>query len=65
VACFPDGPEGGHKVTNRTDAGVRILMLSTMNEPSITVFADSDKVVLKPLRKVFRSVDTVDYWDGE
>jgi uncharacterized cupin superfamily protein len=65
VVAFPDGPEGGHKVTNRTDATVRILMLSTMNETSIAVFADSGKVVLKPLRQIFRQADAIDYWDGE
>jgi uncharacterized cupin superfamily protein len=65
IVAFPDGPEGAHKVTNRTDATVRIVMLSTMHEPSIAVFADTGKVVLKPLRKVFREVDSVGYWDGE
>jgi uncharacterized cupin superfamily protein len=65
VVAFPDGPAGGHKVTNRTATAVRIMMLSTMHQPSITVFADSGKVVLKPLRKVFRESDAIGYWDGE
>lgn len=65
VVGFPEGPEGGHKVTNRTDGTVRILMLSTMHETSIAVFADSGKVILKPLREVFREADAIGYWDGE
>jgi hypothetical protein len=40
-------------------------MLSTMHEPAIAVFADTGKLVLKPLRKVFREADAVGYWDGE
>ena len=30
LVCFPPGPEGAHKVTNRSGAVARILMLSTM-----------------------------------
>jgi uncharacterized cupin superfamily protein len=65
IVGFLDGPEGAHKVTNRSEAVVRILMLSTLNEPSIAVFADSGKVLLKPLRRIFREADAVGYWDGE
>jgi uncharacterized cupin superfamily protein len=65
VVAFPEGPAGGHKVTNRSDARVRVLMLSTKSETSIAVFADSGKVILKPVRQVFRQADAVGYWDGE
>src|SRR3954467_11334479 len=29
LVCFPAGPEGGHKVTNRSDANARVLLMST------------------------------------
>jgi uncharacterized cupin superfamily protein len=68
VVCFPQGPGGGHKVTNRADTVVRILMLSTMpvNELSICVYPDSDKVGVWPWPgKRLRMAESVDYWDGE
>jgi uncharacterized cupin superfamily protein len=68
VVCFPVGPDGAHKVTNRSAAVVRILMLSTMpaNELSISVYPDSDKVGVWPWPgKRLRLSDSVEYWDGE
>jgi len=68
VVCFRRGPDGGHKVTNRADAVVRILMLSTIpaNELSICVYPDSDKVGVWPWPgKRLRMAESVDYWDGE
>jgi len=71
---FLEGPDGAHKVTNRSDSVVRILMLSTIPETriagssdpiSITVYPDSDKVGVWPPGKRFRLSDGVDYWDGE
>jgi uncharacterized cupin superfamily protein len=62
------GPDGGHKVTNGSDAVVRVLMLSTMpvNELSICVYPDSDKVGVWPWPgKRLRTTESVDYWDGE
>ncbi len=69
VVCFPNGPEGAHRLTNRTDATVRVLMLSTMTEPSAAVYPDSDKIGLWPGDKqdtiMVRRESRVDYWDGE
>jgi uncharacterized cupin superfamily protein len=67
VVCFPVGPEGAHQVINRSDAVVRILMLSTipLNELSICVYPDSDKVGVWPPGKRLRMGENVDYWDGE
>ncbi|MDQ3672178.1 MAG: cupin domain-containing protein [Actinomycetota bacterium] len=75
LVCFVLGPDGAHKVTNRSDTVVRILMLSTIPETripgsndriSITVYPDSDKVGVWPPGKRFRlSAENVDYWDGE
>jgi len=72
VVCFPEGPEGAHKVTNLTDETVRVLMLSTKSEPSVAVYPDSDKIGVWPEPgggpdKVMlrRSDGSVDYYDGE
>jgi uncharacterized cupin superfamily protein len=65
LVCFPEGPEGAHKVTNRSDAPVRVLMFSTRHETAVAVYPDSDKVGVWPLGKLFRIADAVDYYDGE
>jgi uncharacterized cupin superfamily protein len=65
LVCFPEGPEGAHKVTNRTDGLVRILMLSTKTETAVSVYPDGGKVGVYPLDMYFRLSDAVDYWDGE
>ena len=69
VICFPPGPEGAHKVTNRTGETVRVLMLSTMVEPSVAVYPDSDKIGVWPGDKrdhiLVRRESVVDYWDRE
>jgi uncharacterized cupin superfamily protein len=65
LVCFPEGPEGAHKLTNHADATARILMLSTMQETNAAVYPDSGKVGVWPLKKLFRLSDAVDYWDGE
>jgi uncharacterized cupin superfamily protein len=65
VVCFPEGPDGAHKVTNDSDELVRILMLSTKAKTAVAVYPDSGKVGVWPLGKLFRLADEVDYWDGE
>jgi uncharacterized cupin superfamily protein len=69
VVCFPVGPEGAHKIDNRTDETVRILLLSTMVSPDMAVYPDSDKVGVFGLpegaSQLFRASSAVDYYDGE
>jgi uncharacterized cupin superfamily protein len=65
VVVFLEGPEGAHKVTNRTDEPVRIAIFSTKNEPDVTIYPDSDKIGIWPPGKIFRLGDAVDYFDGE
>jgi uncharacterized cupin superfamily protein len=74
LVCLTKGPDGAHKVTNRSHAVVRILMLSTIPETriagssdpiTITVYRDSNKVSVWPPGKRFRLTDAVDYWAGE
>ena len=69
VVCFPVGPEGAHKVTNRGDDTARVLMVSTRFEPSVAIYPDSDKLGVWPgdMRDhlLARRSSAVDYWDGE
>jgi uncharacterized cupin superfamily protein len=70
VICFPPGPTGAHKVTNRGDAIARIMMFSSAREPAVAVYPDSDKIGVwpgNPEDKVMlrRGDGKVDYWDGE
>jgi uncharacterized cupin superfamily protein len=63
VVCFPAGPEGAHKVTGPA----RVLMISTLNEPSVAVYPDSDKlgVFVGDYRLMVERDSGVDYWLGE
>ena len=70
IACFPPGPAGAHKVTNRSDSVVRVMMFSSAREPAVAVYPDSDKIGVWPGNaedKVMlrRGDGNVDYWDGE
>jgi uncharacterized cupin superfamily protein len=65
IVCFPEGPDGAHKVTNRRQETARIAILSTKHEPSIAIYPDSDKIGVWPPGKLFRLGDAVDYWAGE
>jgi len=69
VVCFPMGPEGAHKVTNRSEETARVLMLSTMPRVSVAVYPDSGKLLASPGtrddRLMVRRESEVDYYDGE
>jgi uncharacterized cupin superfamily protein len=70
VVCFPVGPEGAHKLTNRSGEVIRVLMLSTKFDPSVAVYPDSDKIGVWPASDrrdhvIVRRESAVDYWDGE
>jgi uncharacterized cupin superfamily protein len=67
VVCFVDGPDGAHKVTNRSDQMARVLMVSNIPRKgvSICVYPDSDKVGVFPPGGRYRMSQTLDYWDGE
>ncbi len=70
VLCFPPGPAGAHKVSNRDGPPARILMFSSSREPAVAVYPDSDKIGVwpgNPGDKVMlrRADGNVDYWDGE
>ena len=65
MICFPEGPEGAHQLFNRTEEPVRVIMLSTIDEPSVGVYPDSGKIGVWPPGRLFREADAVDYWVGE
>jgi uncharacterized cupin superfamily protein len=70
VVCFPAGPEGGHKLTNRSSETARIVMFSSAQEPSVSVYPDSDKIGVWPgieadTVMLRRSDGHVGYYEGE
>jgi uncharacterized cupin superfamily protein len=70
LVCFPPGPSGAHKVTNRAAEAARVLMFSSAREPPVAVYPDSDKIGVWPGNEadtvMLRRADgAVDYYDGE
>ncbi len=65
LVCFPEGPEGAHKLTARGDETVRLVIFSTVHDPAVAVYPDSGKIAVWPPGKLFRMADAVGYWDGE
>lgn len=70
IACFPPGPVGAHKVTNRRDSPARVVMFSSAREPAVAVYPDSDKIGVWPGNSddevmLRRAAGKVGYWDGE
>jgi uncharacterized cupin superfamily protein len=61
ILCFPVGPGGGHQVTGPGT----VLIFSTKRVPDSVEYPDSGKIEVRPPGKIFRSADSVDYWDGE
>jgi uncharacterized cupin superfamily protein len=69
LVCFPDGPDGAHRVINRDDVLARVMFLSTKELPTNICYPDSGKWLMRngPGRTTlaFREADAVDYWEGE
>jgi uncharacterized cupin superfamily protein len=74
MVSFPAGEDGAHQVQNRTDETVRILMVSEMNAPEISLYPDSGKVgafgrapgSLGEGLELYLSRDAqLRYWEGE
>ncbi|MCU4742542.1 cupin domain-containing protein [Natronoglomus mannanivorans] len=74
--ALPADERGAHRVINDSDEPLSYLVLSTMDEPDVTVYPDSDKLGVfvgtppggrgeRTLDGYYRREDTVDYWDGE
>jgi uncharacterized cupin superfamily protein len=69
VVCFPPGPAGAHKLTNKGEEPVRVLMFSVNHFPAVAVYPDSDKVGTfthdETANVMVRRDASVDYWEGE
>jgi uncharacterized cupin superfamily protein len=68
LVCFPAGPDGGHKLTNRSEENARVLLVSTRTSPAVAVYPDSDKIgVVADWGEtvMVRREAGVDYYDGE
>ena len=69
TVCFPEGPEGAHKVTNHGEETARVLMLSTKRLPSVAVYPDSEKIGVwadfGAPEGLYRRENTVGYYDRE
>jgi uncharacterized cupin superfamily protein len=66
---FPAGPEGAHKVMNRSDAPARTLMFSSARVPAVSVYPDSDKIGVwsgnEPDELIFKRSTAVEWSEGE
>lgn len=67
VVAFPRGPKGAHKVGNTSGETARVLIISTLQEPSVAVYPDSDKIGVYQGEEslLVRRESGVDYWDRE
>jgi uncharacterized cupin superfamily protein len=45
VVCFPRGKDGAHQLNNRTQAPIRLLMLSSILQPEIVEYLDTGKIL--------------------
>ncbi len=73
---LPADESGGHRVINDSDGTLRYLAISTMNDPDLTVYPDSEKMGVyvgappggreeRSLEGYYRIEDDVDYWTGK
>jgi uncharacterized cupin superfamily protein len=70
AVCFPPGPSGAHKVTNRGEEPARLVLFSSARRPAVAVYPDSDKIGVFPPDErdrlmVRREDGGREYWEGE
>ena len=74
--AFPAGPDSAHRVENTGERPLRFLVMSTMNDPDVTVYPDSGKIGVyagsppggraeRSVEGYYRRDDAVSYWEGE
>jgi uncharacterized cupin superfamily protein len=72
--ALPADERGGHQVVNDSDDPLRYLMLSTMNDPDVTVYPEMEKFGIfvgappgasgeRSLHGFYDLEDTTDYWE--
>ncbi|WP_246999960.1 cupin domain-containing protein [Halosolutus gelatinilyticus] len=73
-AVFSAGERGGHRIVSDGEEPLRYLMVSTMNDPDVTVYPETEKFGVyvgsppggrdeRSLEGYYRIDDDVDYWD--
>jgi len=73
-ATFPSNEQGGHRILNDGEETLRYLMLSTMTEPDVTIYPESDRFGVfvgsppggreeRSLHGYYNIDDEVDYWE--
>lgn len=66
---FPAGPDGAHKVMNRSDAPARAMLFSSGRTPAVSVYPDSDKIGVFPgddaNELIFKRGSAVEWSEGE
>lgn len=69
VVFFPTGPAGAHAVFNEGTETARVLMISNVRFPNVTVYPDSDKLGVwvddRDDDLLVHRDRGVDYWSGE
>lgn len=74
--ALPADATGGHKIINDSDAPLRYLAFSTMNEPEVTVYPNSNKLGVfvgsppggrgeRTVHGYYHIDDDIDYWKSE
>jgi len=69
---IPAGPEYPHQIINTSDAPLKYLSISTMEQPEICEYPDSGKFLAEgslqsatPFEVIDRKGESLDYWEGE
>src|SRR5215471_2019687 len=66
---FPAGPEGAHKVMNRSGSPARALFFSSSRVPAVSVYPDSDKIGVwsgnEADELIFKRATAVPWSEGE
>lgn len=77
VVGFPASPKGAHQLTNTSDDALIYLCISTMREPDVTLYPDSDKLGVlageppggdsgdRSFETYLDNSQSLDYWEGE
>jgi uncharacterized cupin superfamily protein len=72
VIFIPAGPEYPHQIINSSEATLKYLSISTMEEPEICEYPDSGKFMAegsmdreKTFEVIAKVGSNLDYWDGE
>jgi uncharacterized cupin superfamily protein len=62
--CFPAGQTAAHTLVNNGTAPCRFLIIGENNPHDVTVYPDSEKVLVRATQEIYRKA-ALDYWQGE